>query len=292
MTDESRQNVRAGLATRLFNEGHGPRAVARAAVIGFGFLLTTAFDRAGLFRTFRGRRLYYQIYAAGKTITDASKNALIRRFIRPGDICIDVGGAFGYFTRTASRAVGPAGKVLVLEPDPVGASFVRDLMKLPAHANVELRQIAAWDEQAELTLNLCAENRGENSLFASPIHDGKVVVQALPLDTLFRPDMPVSFVKMDIQGAEVRALRGMTGLLKGRDRVAVLVECSPDDLKMAGASAQEMIDLLLSCGLEIFRLDRHPMEPVYGTDGLRDLSASPFLQCDLLAVKGAEMPRA
>lgn len=286
MTTQGAPNVRANLGARLFNEGHGPKAVARAIVIGAGFLLTTVFDKTGLLRRHWGRALYYRIYAAGKTITDASKNALIRRCIQSGDTCIDVGGAFGFFTRTASHAVGAAGKVLVLEPDPVGASFIRDLMALPVHANVELLQIAAWDEPAELTLNLCGENRGENSLFASPIHDSKVVVQAMPLDTLFTPDMPVSFVKMDIQGAEVRALRGMSKLLSGRDRVAVLVECSPDDLRMAGSSAQEMIDVLLACGLELFRLDRYPVEPVYSADNVHDLFAAPFLQCDLLAVKG------
>ena len=90
---------------------------------------------------------------------------------------------------------------------------------------------------------------------------------------------------MDIQGAELKALRGMVRLLRGRDRVALLIECSPDDLKLAGSSEHELVPLLIDLGFTIHRLDRTPMTRVNSAMDLQDLASNAFSQCDLLASK-------
>ena len=151
-----------------------------------------------------------------------------------------------------------------------------------------MKRMAAWHEKGELRLNLCPENRGENSLFKSPIHGTSITVPADRIDAVLGPEVPVTFIKMDIQGAECGALAGLEAILKGAKRIAVLTECSPDDMKLAGDSTERLIELLTGAGLEIWRLDRTPHQRVLTAADLADLERVPYLQCDLLAVRTAK----
>ena len=126
----------------------------------------------------------------------------------------DVGANAGLYTLfVASRADarGQALDAVLVEPDPV--------MRARAEANLALSGVAArllpWAAAAEagrLTLTLHSQNRGENSIEAQHADPGgeAIEVEARPLADVFTalggaPDV----MKLDIEGAEERALRGM-----------------------------------------------------------------------------------
>ena len=108
--------ARSGLLKRITNEPFGPHMLFRAIVLFFGFLLTSTLDHSGVLRSPIGRRLYFCIYAFGKNFFEGDKIALLRERLKPGDVFLDVGGAYGYFSFIASQIVGPASKVIVIEP--------------------------------------------------------------------------------------------------------------------------------------------------------------------------------
>lgn len=74
---------------------------------------------------------------------------------------------------------------------------------------------------------------------------------AVRVDELVPESREVTFVKMDIQGSEVDALKGMHRILTGSDRLVMICECSPIALQEAGSSTEMLIKSLQSAGLTV-----------------------------------------
>ena len=70
----------------------------------------------------------------------------------------------------------------------------------------------------------------------------------------------IDFIRMDIEGAELKALQGASGILD-RDRPHVLLEIHPDMLEARfGGSAQEVVKLFAGRGYRMFALNGDRLE--------------------------------
>ena len=278
-------SARKGLLKRVYNEGgFGFSSVFRAGVILGGFLLTKIFETAGLFKTVAGRKAYYSLYALGKSMTDGDKVRLMRERLGAGDCYLDIGGGYGFFACVGADLVGPSGKVYVFEPDPTSLSFIYDRIKAGGYKNIEVVEKAAWFEDTVLELHICAENRGENSVFGSPVHCETVSVPALAVDNALPEGQRVQYVKIDVQGAEFQVLQGLGETLKRSPGVCLVCECCPDDLELADVSVSMLLELLAGFGLDVYRIDREPYVRVRDAADLADLNERDLNQCDLLCV--------
>ncbi|WP_411082211.1 FkbM family methyltransferase [Streptomyces sp. cmx-18-6] len=139
-------------------------------------------------------------------------------FCPPGANAVDVGGWYGPWSRRLARRCA---QVVTVEPVPHLVEHLR--RTLPS--NVRVVQGAATDRPGGTARLWFPEgdqgDRGVSSLERREIHAHSVDVPSITLDSL---DLRgVGFVKMDVDGAEVAALRGAAELLE-RDRPALLVE--------------------------------------------------------------------
>lgn len=187
----------------------------------------------------------------------------IRSCIAPGDHVLDIGANIGYFTVLMASWVGQAGSVVAFEP-------------APANLRLLTRSIAenGFDERVRVFSGVVADDTGEADLLSvdvrygfnsggafiagdsapTPLEHRRTRVKKTKLDALEMP-RPVSFIKMDIEGAEALALRGAKELLTA-DRPRVLAEINPEQLlKVSGASAEELIADMASIGFECRRLE-------------------------------------
>jgi FkbM family methyltransferase len=172
---------------------------------------------------------------------------LIRRVLRRGDHFVDCGANLGYFTLAAARAVGERGRVDAFEPDPINrARLERHLEMNGSPAHVRVHPVAVADQAGEATLYHPvgdARNHGEASLFAP----SGVATQAYTVPT-GRLDQLVSgkprLVKMDVEGAELTALRGMRGWLSGEGVPQLIVEHNPESAAAGGFRAGDLFRLL------------------------------------------------
>ena len=146
--------------------------------------------------------------------------ALIRS-LRAGDHVWDVGANIGYLTLLAARIVGPDGRVVAVEPDPDCAAAIRANAALNDLGMVEVVEAAAADRSGVAELVVVRDRLWTRLASVGDHHEGeaRVEVRTLALDDLDRP--PPALVKIDVEGAELEVIAGMTRLLRDARPIVV-----------------------------------------------------------------------
>jgi FkbM family methyltransferase len=149
----------------------------------------------------------------------------LRAVLRPGMSLLDIGANIGYFTLLGASIVGKTGSVVAVEPNPDKIKLLTMSAEANGFANVKVLQSAASDCRGELLLET-ADRIG----FVSRIESRTTIkIPAVPLDEEIR-NQRVDVIKIDIQGFEPKALRGLDGTLAGQKPV-VITEFHPAGLR-------------------------------------------------------------
>jgi len=138
-----------------------------------------------------------------------------------GGVFLDVGAHVGHWSlRLAARA----SQVIAVEPNPDTVRTLRKHCLINDIDNVDILQMAAWDSETPLALSDPNERIEGGSTRTLPDDAGTVLgVRLDEQESLLSRDR-LDLVKMDVEGADLHALRGMAGLLK-KHRPALLIEC-------------------------------------------------------------------
>jgi FkbM family methyltransferase len=139
-----------------------------------------------------------------------------KKFISKGDIVIDVGANYGYWTMVASKLVGESGKVLSFEPIESTFKVLERNISASKLNNVLLYSLGLSNVNTKTTFNLSSEDEigAQTSQGGQSIVNWDLVqdVELVTLDSIYKEK--VKLVKIDIEGGELSALKGMVQLLK------------------------------------------------------------------------------
>jgi FkbM family methyltransferase len=140
----------------------------------------------------------------------------------PGDIVIDAGAFIGSFTVQAAKMVGHSGRVIALEPDLESSQVIKRNIDLNNLTNVTLYERGLWDNPGMMPFS--HGNLLGSSIVMAEYDAPGAQIQVCTIDQLLA-DLATEhrlFIKMNIEGAEVAALRGAEVSLS-RPHVALVV---------------------------------------------------------------------
>ena len=175
----------------------------------------------------------------------------IQETLKPGDVFLDVGSSLGIFTVFGAKAVGPQGTVVACEPGTSSCNRLQMNIELNRLNNVTRLKLALSDRRSVRKL-LLGESSSLSHLTDLPNVDGSSEnVQTADYDSLVEEEgLPIPrLVKMDIEGHEYAALKGMERTLSSPLCVALFCEIHPYALPV-GVSLGEVTALIEAFGFE------------------------------------------
>jgi FkbM family methyltransferase len=208
---------------------------------------------------------------------ESDVSELIRSRLRQGDCFVDVGASFGYFTALASSVVGPSGRVIAIEPGPQNQTLLLLNTRLNGAVDVEIHQAALSDEGGLLRYGRSGANGTISDWDEDPSHIGSYdIVRATTLDHILHGDR-VDMIKIDVEGAEGRVLRGAEDALRAHKPILVF-EFSPPSLRIrSGVSGEDVLNVLhneFGYSFDLVRADSSTNRPQTPQDILRAFEAS------------------
>ncbi|WP_353572721.1 FkbM family methyltransferase [Candidatus Albibeggiatoa sp. nov. BB20] len=191
---------------------------------------------------------------ASGDIFEPDEVALVKQYIKQGDVVIDIGANIGYYSLLFAQLVGETGHVIAFEPDPDNFALLQKNISLNQYRNVTLVQKAVATENSQAQLFLCDENKGMHRLYDSVCCQTSIEVETVCLDD-YLPTLVnrVDFIKIDIEGAEYNALQGMQNILR-QQQPALLTEFSPAALFEYGIKPQTYVDFLTQLDFDLYQV--------------------------------------
>lgn len=171
---------------------------------------------------------------SGRLDHDQNTLPLLRPYIRPGSEVIDIGAFIGDHTVFYASIVGEKGHVYAFEPNVTAFQCLKHNTRhcnIP-NTNVQCILAGASDRRHNASMAFDA-NAG-----ASYMREATQGVACYPVDMLRLQD--VSFIKIDCEGYEPAALRGLIQTIE-LCQPAMLIEVNDGALQRNGSSASELL---------------------------------------------------
>ncbi|MGH9074733.1 MAG: FkbM family methyltransferase [Acidimicrobiales bacterium] len=245
-------------AARLVNRLGGPYGEALAGQL-VEHLPAPLTPRSGLRRVRRGGfhwdldladNLQRTLYLTG-TYDDLTLRVVTGR-LRPGDVVLDVGANIGSFALpVAARLRG--GRVIAVEPAADTARTLRDHARRNHHEDtITVVEAALSSEPGSAVLR--ASGRGAADVGMRTLHGtGPVAGSDVRVTTvdLLREEVGCQrfdVVKVDVEGHELAVLDGMARTFAEQPPRILVMELSPSNQELVGASTDALVEVLSALG--------------------------------------------
>ncbi len=207
--------------------------------------------------------VYNIIYPFFKRRQDKQDIALMQQHIKKGDIVLDIGANIGFYTKILSGLVGETGKVYAFEPDKKNFSYLQQ--NAGNLKNVELINKAVSDKTGMITLYQSDLLNVDHKTYATENYTSKTEIECIALDDLI-PDHKVDFIKIDIQGFEYFAFKGMKEIFNANDNLKIITEFYPLGLYNAKIKASDFLELLWENGFIVYKTENEIMREFLKSD--------------------------
>jgi FkbM family methyltransferase len=220
----------------------------------------------------------------------------LRRFftstLQPTHVFMDVGANFGYFTILAAGFVK---RVIAFEPAARTHGYCAANVRLNGLTNVELHHVGLWHEDAALELT-CDASTLNAAIVPHSESAAREAIEVRSLDGLVRTGaiaLPaLDVVKMDVEGAELSALQGMSDTIR-RLRPTIVMEANRPMLATFGVTLDDVWQFFQdhAYDLRVFEhWQEHDPVPAETLDELRQLCPRDSLT-DVVALPRARRRR-
>jgi FkbM family methyltransferase len=203
--------------------------------------------------------LYKPMYTYFKNKQDDFEISLLRKHIKKGDTVLDIGANIGYYAAMLSNSVGENGKVYCFEPDKTNFNHLEKATT--NYKNISILNKAVGPKTEKIKIYTSKELNVDHRTYQPEEYDKVIEIDAVSIDDYLllteRVEAPkVDFIKMDIQGFEMQAIKGMTKTLANNPNIKLISEFWPYGLSKAGSSVTEFFNFLQSLQFNCYLLEK------------------------------------
>ena len=200
-------------------------------------------------------RCHPDSYSAGAVLYcglyDYDDMNFLLRYLRAEDSFLDIGANIGVYTLLAASKIH-SGSIYSFEVLPKNYERLKENLKLNKFEQVKTYEIAISNQTGTVGLNLA---EGDSMPFITHSATDKTIT--VPTDTLDnllqnQPLANLTLAKMDIEGAEILALKGALSLLKQQRPHVWILEIN-DTVSNFGHQKQDLVNFLNSYGYNLYR---------------------------------------
>jgi len=218
-------------------------------------LLCTAYD-GRKFRINLYDRTYDTLYFTG--YFEKNETQFIEQTVRKGDVVLDIGANYGWYTTLCSKLCGSKGEVHAFEPVPSTLDELRFNFRMnQADNNVVINDFALGNEEKNdqifLFDGLPHSHASLSDLGRSDGHSFSI--QVTTLDNYAEKclqDKQIRFIKLDVEGAELNVLEGAKQFFATQKNLWLLFEINMETSKAFGYDLHMLFSALESNGFRHF----------------------------------------
>jgi FkbM family methyltransferase len=216
-----RLEIWSQVATRLKGVGPADRAVLRRAILRAPMSVWQGLDQwqfpmveadcavvtpsgARFFVRARTDDLFHVLPGQEPAVEQA-----IRQELAAGQTFVDAGSNIGYYTILSSRIVGPEGQVVACEMIPKTAEILRSHVAINGCGNVTVVEGALGERSGEAIEACYPDGKFGQASIARTSGGNRITVRTKTLSEILAGVKDVAVMKMDLEGAELSALRGL-----------------------------------------------------------------------------------
>jgi len=175
---------------------------------------------------------------------------LLERVVEPGMIFLDVGAHLGLNTLAAARHVGKSGRVFAFEPTPVTYELLCRTLRLNGLEDCVVARCAAAGRENAGRLLYVSNISSHNSLYPLPGVETGVEVNVVRLDNTLQAGQRIDVAKIDVEGAELDVLAGMTRIIEENPGILIIAEYGPSHLVRTGTAPEDWLSTFSSQGFQ------------------------------------------
>jgi FkbM family methyltransferase len=268
--DGSPLPVRLSLLRRILTYAPYPvRRVAQSATrrLGLGRLpaMRTRYCDGRTFLLPAGDVVYANVFVDGTY--EPTESRVVASVLRPGDFAIDVGANHGWYSLLMASVVGPTGRVWAIEPVARTREALATNLSLNSHLRVEVFPMALGESVGKAEIHSFA---GLPHAHASTSTLGRTdesteTVEQRTLDDLLDQEesLTPTFVKADVEGAELDVLRGAHRTIRLERPPIWMLEVNRFTSDAFSFRPEELLDyfVLASPHHRAYRIGRGSVEP-------------------------------
>lgn len=222
--------------------------------------------------------IYRPMYFVFKNISERKRINLIKSMIKPGMCVLDIGANIGFYSRIFSSSVGNNGIVYTFEPDKTNFSKLTETTKNTT--NVVAINAAVGSYTGFIDLFISNDMNIDHHTYNDGENRKCKKVPCISIDDFIVDKQCPSLVKIDIQGFDYFALKGMLKTISRTSELIIFGEFWPYGLNKAGVSPKLYYNLLVENGMQVTFFDK-----TKNAQQMEEMVQNKYYYTDFIAIK-------